>query len=33
MPLELLKQEEKIRIKVSEDNELTYEDILKLELR
>jgi len=33
MPLKLLKQEEKIRIKVSEDKELTHEDILKLELR
>ena len=33
MPLKLLNQEEKIRIKVSEDKELTHEDILKLELR
>jgi len=33
MPLTLLNQKEKIIIKVSEDKELTHEDILKLELR
>ena len=33
MPLKLLKQEEKNRINVSEDKELTHEDILELELR
>lgn len=33
MPLKLLNEKEKMKIKVSEDNQLTYKDILKLELR
>lgn len=33
MPLKLLNEKEKMKIKVSEDNHLTYKDILKLELR